>query len=74
MKRSEAIEIIKNIIITERSPMIGAEKILNALEKIGIVLPPEVQVPQDEDDIRRNGVAYGGHYTRNEWESENEDA
>jgi hypothetical protein len=39
MKRSEALEIIKTVLVSERSNMLGAEKILDALEKAGM-LPP----------------------------------
>lgn len=39
MKKSEMIKIIKEVLARERSTMIGAEKILDAIEKAGM-LPP----------------------------------
>lgn len=39
MKRSEMLQLIQDILATERSKMLGAEKILAALEKAGM-LPP----------------------------------
>ena len=45
MKRSEALKIIQNILATERSRLIGSEKILSALEKAGM-LPPIKSIPE----------------------------
>lgn len=47
----------------------NVESILAIFEEAGM-LPPATKREQDDDDIRKNGVVYGGFYNVNEWDEE----
>jgi hypothetical protein len=48
---------------------LAAEEILKMQEEKGM-LPPETEIQQDDDDVRRNGVSYTGSYLVNAWDEE----